>query len=521
MAGPVFYADMYPGEKSVPSYYDGKVIIYEWMRGWMKAVSLFKDGTFNKMEPFGSEIRLNNLIDMEMGPDGRLYLLEYGSGWFTKNDDSGLSYIEYNGGNRPPLIDQLIVDKTSGKLPLKVNVHVEAVDREKDAVTYIWDLGDGNSMETAEPQISHTYDTAGAYKISVAVKDAKNASDVSETVEVVAGNTRPEVAIAIKGGNSSFYVPGKPISYEVTVTDADGSRQINSENIYVSVDYMAGMDQVNNSLGHQQVSAAVTGKALTLGLDCKTCHKENEKSIGPSYMEVSTRYQADSEAMGYLGKKIVEGGSGVWSEVMMPAHPDVSRDEARQIATYIISLAGGAQTKSSLPPSGTITPEAKAPDQVLVLTASYTDNGEGNAGPLTGIQSVALPSNTISFSPKLKKEGIMDISFNGMDMLILAETDGWFALEDMDLTGVSTINLMAGWQDPPAVGFDFEVRLDAPDGELAGSGSMNPPLNGQNTLVNIPLQAEFSGKKNLYVHYKKQQASEEPVMVALMNATFN
>jgi hypothetical protein len=115
----------------------------------------------------------------------------------------------------------------------------------------------------------------------------------------------------------------------------------------------------------------------------------------------------------------------------------------------------------------------------------------------------------------------MDISFNGMDMLILAETEGWFALEDIDLTGVSTINLMAGWQEPPAVGFDFEVRLDAPDGELAGSGSMNPPLNGQNTVVNIPLQAEFSGKKNLYVHYKKQQASEEPVMVALMNATFN
>jgi hypothetical protein len=124
MAGPVFYADIYPGERSVPSYYDGKVIIYEWMRGWMKAVSLLKDGTFNKMEPFASEIKLNNLIDMEMGPDGRLYLLEYGSGWFTKNDDSGLSYIEYNGGNRPPLIDQLIVDKTSGKLPLKVNVQV-------------------------------------------------------------------------------------------------------------------------------------------------------------------------------------------------------------------------------------------------------------------------------------------------------------------------------------------------------------------------------------------------------------
>ena len=521
MAGPVFYADLYPGEKSVPSYYDGKVIIYEWMRGWMKAVSLFEDGTFNKMEPFASEIKVNNLIDMEMGPDGRLYLLEYGSGWFSKNDDSGLSYIEYNGGNRPPLIDQLIVDKTSGSLPLKINARVEAIDREKDAVTYIWNLGDGSSTETTEPQISHTYETAGAYKVSVEVKDAKNAGAVSETVEVVAGNSRPEVAIAIKGGNSSFYIPGKPVSYEVTVTDADGSQQINPDNIYVSVDYMAGMDQVNNSLGHQQVSATVTGKALTLGLDCKTCHKENEKSIGPSYMDVSSRYQEDSEAMSYLGKKIVEGGSGVWGEVMMPAHPDVSRDEARQIAAYIMSLAGDGQVKNSLPPAGTIMPEAKAPDQVLVLTASYTDNGEGNARPLTGIQSVALPGSTLSFSPKLRKEGIADINFNGMDLLLLSGNEGWFSLDEIDLSGVSSINLTVGWQAPPAVGYDFEVRLDNPSGELAGKGSLNVPLSGQGTLVNLPLQKAYSGKRNIHILYRKQKEIDSEVVVALMNATFN
>lgn len=520
MAGPVFYADLYPGEKSIPSYYEGKVIIYEWMRGWMKAVSLFKDGTFNKMEPFASEIKVNNLIDMEMGPDGRLYLLEYGSGWFSKNEDSGLSYIEYNGGNRPPLIDQLIVDKTSGSLPLKITASVDAVDREKDAVTYIWNLGDGQSTETAEPQISHTYEKAGAYKVSVEVKDAKNAAAVSETVEVVAGNSRPEVAIAIKGGNSSFYVPGKPISYEVTVTDADGNQQINSDNIFVSVDYMAGMDQVNNSLGHQQVSASVTGKALTLGMDCKTCHKENEKSIGPSYLEVSSRYQADNEAMSYLGKKIVEGGSGVWGEVMMPAHPDVTREEARQIAAYIMSLAGDGETKSSLPPVGTITPDAKAPDQVMVLTASYTDNGEGNARPLTGIKSVALPSNTITFSPTLRKEGIRDFSFNGMDLLILSGNEGWFSMDNIDLTGVSSINLTVGWQAPPAIGYDFEVRLDGPSGELAGKGSLNTPISGEGTLVNLPLQNVYSGKRNVHILYRKQKVSDEPVFIALTTATF-
>ncbi|MEX0290800.1 MAG: ThuA domain-containing protein, partial [Flavobacteriaceae bacterium] len=193
MAGPVYYADLYPGNQNLPDYYDGKVLVYDWMRGWMKAISQFSDGSFNKMEPFAKEIEVNALIDMELGPDGRIYLLEYGSGWFSQNADSGLSYIEYNGGNRPPVIDHLIVDKTSGKLPLQVTAKIEATDREKDAISYVWDLGDGTTRETTEPEITHSYPAAGEYMISAEVKDDKGESAKSSTISIVAGNSRPEV----------------------------------------------------------------------------------------------------------------------------------------------------------------------------------------------------------------------------------------------------------------------------------------------------------------------------------------
>ncbi len=218
MAGPTFYSDLYPNGGGLPDYYDGKTIIYDWIRGWMMAVTQFDDGTFNKMEPFASDIDLNNLIDMEMGPDGRVYLLEYGSGWFSKNPDAGLSYIEYNGGNRPPLIDNIIVDKTSGKLPLSVTAKVEAKDREKDALSYVWDFGNGETKETKEPEVSYTYEDAGDYKVSVTVKDAQGESAKSDIVPVVAGNSRPEVAIDLNGGNSSFFLQGVPIHYSVTAS---------------------------------------------------------------------------------------------------------------------------------------------------------------------------------------------------------------------------------------------------------------------------------------------------------------
>jgi glucose/arabinose dehydrogenase/cytochrome c551/c552/type 1 glutamine amidotransferase len=519
MAGPTYYSDEYVNGGGLPSYYDGKVIIYDWMRGWLMAVHLFEDGSFNKMEPFASDITVENLIDVEMGPDGRMYLLEYGSGWFSQNDNSGLGYIEFNGGNRPPVIDQMIVDQTSGKLPLTVNASVEARDREKDTITYIWNLGNGETKETTTSKITYTYADAGDYKISVEVKDADGESAKSNMVSVVAGNSRPEVAINIIGGNSSFFVPGQAVNYEVSVTDAE-SANIDPSNIFVSVDYLEGMDKVAMSLGHQEVSAAVTGKALAQSMDCKVCHKELEASIGPNYMDIAKKYKEDKNAMAYLQKKIVEGGSGVWGEVMMAAHPNVTSDETRQIVTYIMSLNGDASMKPSLPPTGVVTAENIAPGNLMVLTASYTDNGAEGAAPLTGSTSVALSSNTILFSDKINTYGMQAAAFNGMDLLLLSAAEGWFELENIDLSGVKAVVVAAGWQQAPKIAYDFEVRANAPDGEVIGKGRMNaPPAGSPGGAAVVPLNGKVYDKTNLYITYAVEEG-KEPAQVALVNVTF-
>ncbi len=524
MAGPVFYSDLYEGKMKLPDYYDGKLIIYEWMRGWMKAVSFFEDGTFNKMEPFASDIQLNNLMDMELGPDGRIYLLEYGSGWFLKNDDSGLSYIEFNGGNRPPVIDHLVVDKTSGPLPLSVTAEVTAVDREGDEVSYLWKSGTEVIKETKEPKTDFSFDKAGEYRISVEVRDANKASVTSEAITVVAGNSRPEVAIDLSGGNSSFFIAGVPVNYEVSITDIDGSGDIDPANVFVSVDYLESLDEVNMSLGHQEVSAAVTGKSLALAMDCKACHKEKEASIGPNYIAIAEKYKNDPNALGYLQKRIIEGGSGVWGEVTMPAHPNVTRDEARQISLYIQSLVENATKKKSLPPSGSIIPQPTQGANVMVLTASYTDSGKGDAGPLTGSKSITLMGSTVPFSPTTKAEGMMPIAFNGMDLLVVPPQESWFALENIDLKGVSTVMITAGWQEPPKVGLYFEMRLNAPDGELLGSGSMPKPVAGQpGGMVMIKMNRKLDTKADaIYFIYKPKEGEDRGAgPVALMNVRFD
>ncbi len=523
MAGPVYYADMYNGPAALPAYYDGKIIIYDWMRGWMMAVSLFDDGTFNKMEPFAPEIELNNLIDVEVGSDGKVYLLEYGSGWFSKNDDSGLGYIEYNGGNRPPLVENLSVDKTSGLLPLRISATVDARDREKDALRFVWDLGNGETKQTNEPTVDYTYSEEGDYKLTVKVVDALGASATSETVSVVAGNSRPVVTIDLKGGNSSFYIPGLPINYEVKVTDPDGVEDFDESKVFVSVDYMEGMDEVNMSLGHQEVSAAAVGMALTQSMDCKACHKPAEASIGPNYLAIAEKYIEDENAMAYLEGKIVSGGNGVWGEVTMPAHPNITKEQTRQIASYILSLADNGKKKISLPAAGSIIPEKGKEGNQLVVTASYTDAGQGSVPPLTGVKRLALKSNTVNFTPNTKQDGFSPIAFGGMDLLIVPQKDGWYSLENIDLTGIKSIVIGAGWRGLPKAGISFEVRLNAPDGKLLGTGSMPKPKEGKERgMVFIKLD-ETSDEiaKELYFVYKhnaQEDRGADPLVLA--NTTF-
>ena len=523
MAGPVYYNDLYEGgENELPEYYDGKVIIYDWIRGWMRAVTLWPNGDLKKIEPFAPDIKLSNLIDMEVTDDGTIYLLEYGSGWFTQNDDAALSFIEYNGGNRPPIIAEATASKTSGPIPLSINFSVDAMDQEKDAISYKWDFGDGNVKETKEPKASHTYQEAGDYRATVEVIDAQSASSTSNAMAIAAGNSMPVVDIEINGGNSSFFLAGLPVNYKVTVKDNE-DKTINEDNVYVTVDYLEGFDEAAMGTGHQQVSMAALGQNLIETLDCQACHKIDEKSIGPSYVDVAKKYKGERGIIKYLSDKIIKGSVDVWGEVAMPAHPNLSKEDANQMAIFIQSLAED-KSKSSLPMAGTIKPEAGTAGKTMVITASYTDNGNDKAKPLTGVKKLALQSSSVSFGGDITLNGFTPIEFGGMDLLITPRDGGSFALSDIDLKGIKAANIVTGWQVPPKKSVEFEIRLDDPEGELIGKGKMPVPKPGtQGGLIPIKLNKKYDVKaKKLFFVYNPSDGDKlnEGEMIGLMNVTF-
>ncbi|HOA37905.1 MAG TPA: c-type cytochrome [Flavihumibacter sp.] len=77
---------------------------------------------------------------------------------------------------------------------------------------------------------------------------------------------------------------------------------------------------------------------LIAGSDCLTCHKVNEKVIGPSYTDVAKKYEATDANIKMLADKVINGGSGVWGEIAMAGHPQISEDDAKTIVKYILSL---------------------------------------------------------------------------------------------------------------------------------------------------------------------------------------
>jgi glucose/arabinose dehydrogenase/cytochrome c551/c552/type 1 glutamine amidotransferase len=506
MAGPVYYTDMFPADTRLPDYYNKKLFIYDWIRGWIKVVTMRPNGDFDKMEPFMEHMKLSNLIDMEVGPDGKLYLLEYGTGWFQKNPDAGLSRIDYNGGNLSPKVSNLTVNKTSGVLPLTIKASVDAVDLEKDKLTYTWHIGD-STKETTEPRLEYTISKAGDYPVSVVVSDDKKASTKSEVIGVYAGNEAPTVAIAI-AGNQTFYFPGKPVSYSVKVEDKDDPSQPDMSNLVVSADYLEGSDRAAANMGHQILTEAMMGKNLMLSLDCKTCHKESEKSIGPAYTDVAKKYENDERANNYLVDKILKGGSGVWGEVNMPAHPNLPRDEARQIVQWIQSLTEQPETKKSLPPSGTVQPTLGKPAKdngVLYISAAYTDKGGDNIRPLSANAVYALRNSKISFGDVDSVQGFTTFGRNGTHFMVAPTSFGWFALKNIDLTSISSATIQMGWLEAPDFGYTLELRLDASDGQKLASFDVKPTsATSKGGPVMVSLKAKMApvtdGKKhNLFI----------------------
>jgi cytochrome c len=536
MAGPVYYSDEFKNAvRAFPKYYDGKLLIYEWMRGWVMAVTLDKDGNYLSMERFMPSYKFSNPMDMMFADNGDLYMLEYGSGWFTANDDARLIRIEYNGGNRNPKI-AIAADKMAGAIPFTVNLSAKGTtDPDGDTLKYTWKISSKNGFNKIinQPDSKLTFAKAGVYKATLTVKDNKGGVSV-QSMELTAGNEPPVVSFDIGKKNKSFYFPDKTYTYKVTVKDReDGSTEngrIKPSDIVVNIDYLSeGFDKAEIVQGHRTAEEATVntrGMKMIQSLDCKACHSEYKKSIGPAFYQVSVKYKGDKTALERLTKKVISGGKGVWGEVPMAPHPALSTEDAASIVKYILSLSEPKPKVKSLPAQGTYTIVNQPNDKgagVYIFRASYTDHGANGLPGVASEETFTLRNARIN---PTKYDEVVDatkMSYGGNNLIIPSKSGSYISLKQVDLTGISRIEFtaLAPKAQLNAEGGTIELHIDAPNGELLGQ---TPFIgDGGGGLVGKPAALDVKpteGRHDIFLVFKNPNAKSGSSLMVVMNTTF-
>ena len=83
---------------------------------------------------------------------------------------------------------------------------------------------------------------------------------------------------------------------------------------------------------------ALAQQDLAQKKNCLACHAVDKKVVGPAYKDVAAKYAGQKDAVDKLTQKVLKGGSGVWGQIPMPANPQVSEAEAKQLVTWILGM---------------------------------------------------------------------------------------------------------------------------------------------------------------------------------------
>jgi cytochrome c len=220
MAGPTYQYDPdLASDRKWPKYYDGTPIFMEWGNNELFELKLAGNDLYD-VNPLLGSFEWKRPMDAAFGPDGALYVVEWGTGFSGANTDSGLYRIDYTGGDARPKA-KISADPTSGPAPLEVAFSSEgSVHPGGQTLTYEWAFGDGGT--STEPNPAHTYTEAGNYTARLTVTDEDGQTSAAST-EITVGNSEPQVTLETPedGGTFDF---GDEIGYRVTVDDPeDGS----------------------------------------------------------------------------------------------------------------------------------------------------------------------------------------------------------------------------------------------------------------------------------------------------------
>lgn len=262
-AGPRYYYDAnLNDEQRFPAAFDGIFFYYDFNSSKIWTVRMDAQGNIIENNPFAESVfptTRDGFIDMEMGPDGKMYILAYGTGCCPQNVGTGrLVRVDYTGitTNAPPAV-MISADKNNGSLPLTVNFSSEGTSDPNDdsPLSFSWDFdGDGNSDSDLQNP-SFVYNNPGVFDVQLRVDDGNGGVGVNN-LTIYAGNNAANFSFdsPIDGGLIDW---NDTVDINLTVTDVeDGAIDCNDVNL------APGLGHVNHS--HPDATQNGCPKTLTV-----------------------------------------------------------------------------------------------------------------------------------------------------------------------------------------------------------------------------------------------------------------
>ena len=420
-AGPVYHFDPnLDSPTKLPEELDRSLIMFDWQRTFIKRVKLDADSNIVSIDPFLTNIPIKRPVDMRIGPEGALYVLDYGETWGV-NEDARLLRIDYFKGNRPPVAALSATPGLVGKQPFEARFSgAESHDPDAmDALAYTWSVSPGAfEIQTGE-QATFIFNEPGIFDVTLTVKDKAGLED-KVSVQLAIGNAPPVIQF-IEPLDGGFFEWGDEVAYRIVAQDAeDGSSE-------EAPDFMKMRLLLNhfvNATAPGTTEAAYlsgigrnsAGLSLIQQSDCLNCHAVDRKIIGPSFKEIALRYakaEKRRDAVNASADRIIKGSSKVWGEVPMLPHAQFSQQQARTIVRWVYSLADDDDDKGKGKGKGKGNGSAvrqefvgkttlNRPDWMkevmggaAVWQASYTDLGADGVPALTGKAEVRLRSRQV------------------------------------------------------------------------------------------------------------------------------
>jgi cytochrome c len=71
--------------------------------------------------------------------------------------------------------------------------------------------------------------------------------------------------------------------------------------------------------------------------NCTACHAASSKLLGPSLVEIASKYKGQTDSEAKLIEKVLKGGAGVWGAIPMPAQSQLSATDAGALVKWILT----------------------------------------------------------------------------------------------------------------------------------------------------------------------------------------